>query len=334
MLATVRVFPFIIALVLPTLAVAQVVTGGVGSRDALVIPVVRDDSSGARVLEGGGGEGEISTLYAQCLRVFDGVAPKKSFGCRGRFSYTESTRDRLNDALEGFDFGRSVLLTFGDDRATLGADIASDDFWVSAGVGYMRVGVATTVVSGSAEATQETLEGDARQDEGTLEQLFQSPGNASIYFALPVWYFRNLVRDGPVGDSSAVYRPTRRLDVTAVGSVGADIPALNAAAQATATNARLGFRASGDWGGEERELGLFFLSEASAVVGFDEDFYSNLGTERGNIDCWPVKSCGVVGLLQLTAGVTIRDQILIGGTLGTSNAGDLPLRVSVAVLNF
>lgn len=224
-----------------------------------------------------------------------GSPPLVSFGCVFKRLHLD-TPARANEFFGGFKVGNSIALATGGDQAALYTELLSDNLFLSAGLGYARIGLSAQVSSASDTGAT------------TVEQLFQGGGNAVLYAALPLAVWINFIREGDTISA----RPVRRFNSYMSLAFGADIPELSVVAADNAMNLRLGLQSDFTWRTHNEDFRFFALSNGGYVVGLSDKFYENL---TGGTDDAP--KAGFL-MARATVGVELAKLVKVGVSFGAS----------------
>lgn len=224
-----------------------------------------------------------------------GAPPLVSFGCAFKRLHLD-TPARATEFFGDFKVGNSIALAVGSDQAALYTELLSDNLFLSAGLGYARIGLSAQVASAS--DTGET----------TVEQLFQGGGNAVLYAAIPLAVWINFIREGD--DIST--KPVRRFNSYMSLAFGADIPELSVVAADNAMNMRLGLQSDFTWRTHNEDFRFFALGNGGYVVGLSDKFYENL---TGDADDAP--NAGFL-MARGTVGVELAKLVKVGVSFGAS----------------
>ena len=174
---------------------------------ALAVIVIGQRVDAQRVVSVSGEEGPV----AACLKP---IAPGNSIQCTGGLlTSAPFVEQKYFEHYAGdLSVGNVIAFTFGGDRANLYSELVGANLHLGV-LGYARAGFGALVAANEDSTAT------------TADQFFDGGGNASFYIALPLYYRLSAVRE----QQGAPFL-SRRVDTYLVTSVGADLPALNAAA--------------------------------------------------------------------------------------------------------
>lgn len=195
-----------------------------------------------------------------------------------------------------------MALSIGDNQTALYTELISSNANLSK-LGYARVGFGALV----------SADQDPDSTATTAEQFFQGGGNAALYAALPLAY-RFVVNRETSGDDP---RLVRRYDLMGVLTLGADLPALNAAADEFALVGQLGPQFQIVQNATDDAIRFFVRGGAGVSLAHD-DFFGNIRVSEGD------RPAGnFFASANVTVGVDLNDLIRVGASSGTSTLGGL-----------
>lgn len=244
-----------------------------------------------------------------------------SYGCHGGLgaAHRLRTKPAIEEYLGGFRTGNTVSLTFdGDDEAALYSELASDNMFLGAALGFGRLGFGALVSAAENAAAEEAEGGEAATTE---DQFFQGGGNATVYLAIPTYYFRNFAV--PMADEAPQF--VRRADIFTTFMVGADVPNMGTAVEDPAMNARAGLQGTFVQSTMANIFNFFLHLDATAGWGSSQ-FFDNLGVDASG---WEQ----IFGVIQAEAGFDLNQLLRVGLTVGNSTMGArMSPRLSVKLL--
>lgn len=277
------------------------------------------------------GTAQTRDIVAQCsadLAELEKQNPSlESLGCYiGRLKLR--TSQQAQTYFGGFEVGRAIALTYGDNSGTLYTELLSDNLWLSSLFGYARVGLSTQVSGTDAaedpeDPAEEPTEGVGARA-AAVNQLFQAGGNANLQLTLPLAVWINFIADRGTNTD-----PVRRFDSALFLAGGVDVPALNAAVDKQSGNARAGVQTYFTWRTFDANFRFFAQGTAAYVVGFNDAFYQSLiGTDTARLGRG-------LGLLRGVVGVEVGNLASIGASFGTTTIRgvDQPVRLTVQLLD-
>ena len=251
---------------------------------------------------------------ATCRKQFEEALKDgtESFGCYWTPLQLETSED-ADQFFGGIEVGNSLAIRMGEKETALYAELLSDNLYLSAGLGYARLGFATQIVA----AQDSAGEGEGR----TVDQFFQGGGNAMLYAALPLAVWINYAVDTTKG-------PLRQFNSFATLAITGDVPKLGASVKETAGSVRAGMQADLTWRTHNERLGLFCNLRGNYVRGFSDVFYENLLGPGVEIARWGM----VAG--DYAVGVDLSKLIRVGvsGGVSTQKSVSSEARLSVQLL--
>ncbi len=230
---------------------------------------------------------------------------KISFGCIGYLgsSTVLQSEEGINEYLGGFRaFGRSSFAINGNE-AGIDNEIVSDNIFISAKLGYAKLGLSTLI----SVATDEIPSDSTNLRATTSSQFFQSGGNATLYLGIPAIYWRNFIQLSENSEMQFI----RKIDVFVYAAASADIPELGSYVDNPAGNLRLGLQGTFTQTTMKEILNVYVHSDVSMGRGSSK-FYDNLGTDFD-------KPLFFTGKIEL--GLDIYQSARIGFSTGISNMG-------------
>jgi hypothetical protein len=270
---------------------------------ALLVLVTSEHVHAQRVVSLGGEGGPVEW----CLKE---VEPNRTRGCSGGiFTKMPFTDVEFFDQYAGdLAVGNVIAFSFGGDGANLYSELVGANLHLGV-LGLARAGFGA-LVAASEDSTV-----------STADQFFDGGGNASFYIALPLFYHLSAVR----GRTGAAFL-SRRLDTYFVTSIGADLPALNAAAAERATMIQFGPQVTWLQNATDDALRLFVQVSGGYAVASSQ-FFTNAGVNPTDLP-----SSFLYG--QATFGVELNKLLRVGGSIGTSTVDEIsrPLQLSVQLL--
>jgi hypothetical protein len=248
---------------------------------------------------------ELDQFTKKCQEKLDTLPTTiLSFGCHGRGKV--GTAASATAYFGNFKVGDVVAFSLGD-QSTLYAELIQDNLFMSAFLGYARVGLGALV--GADDDSTAT----------TVQQLFESGGNATAYLQLPIYRWINFVRD----QKGAA--PIRHADLGFAFALRSDVPQLNAAVEDPAFNTFTGLTLQALQHTSESRFRFFLNVDSGWIWSPQDEFYENLGISKPKAGLLMIKS---------TAGFDLNQLIRIGASVGTSSQKSvkLPVRLSVQLL--
>ncbi|REL32975.1 hypothetical protein DYD21_14260 [Rhodohalobacter sp. SW132] len=219
-----------------------------------------------------------------------------TFVCRGGIlaKHALNTKDRIEKYYGGLRVGGASSLNIVSNQRSLYTELISSNLNFSY-LGYARIGFGALITSGDDSVS-------------TANQFFQGGGNAALFVSVPLAYRSVTSMEGNVAQL------VRRHDLLATFTVGADLPALNTAADKFAVVTQFGPQYQLVQHSTDDTIRLFFLFDLGVGWGHN-DFFANLNTEtpRG----------GFFASSQMTLGLELNDIIRIGASRGTSTVENL-----------
>lgn len=237
-----------------------------------------------------------TTLLEHCKSVFAANAKKNprfwSQGCRGYTRRYTSSPAGIDEYFGGFKVGNVITLNVAGDGAGLYTELLSDNLWIGTPFGFARLGLGTLV--GANNDTSKT----------TVDQFFQSGGNAILSGAIPFMYWVNMV------GYSEENKVARRIDSFITVGVSADVPELNSSVTRPSTSFRIGPQVNLVWSTAKDLFRLFAQADGVAVAGSD-GFFRNLTGDESD------RPSGMLAA-KLAGGVDINKLIRVGASVGWS----------------
>lgn len=276
--------------------------------------------------------GDRETIHTACLRDFFLARVARplviSYGCTGGIA----SRPRLtspaavDDYMGGFRTAGTASLSLDGDEAGLYSELASDKLFLWASAGFARVGFGALVSAAASESDPENGEegengGDSEEDAATtVNQFYQGGGNASVYLAYPLQYWRNYIQPFTGVDPTFV----RRGDMFLTLVVSADIPDMGMSVENPAMNGRLGLQTTYTHNTFGEAFNFYLHLDGSLGVG-SKQFFANLGS--------PSKS-QTFAVGQAGVGLEINRLVRIGVVTGASSMGaHLDPRLSIKLIS-
>lgn len=260
------------------------------------------------------------TIHTDCLRDFFLARvqnPRTTrYGCFGGWGVADQlgSRAAIEDYMGGFRTGGMSSLAIDSEEIGLYTELASDNLFLNKG--YARIGFGALV--SAVDDDSDTPETDEEANATSVNQFYQGGGNATLYVALPAFYWRTFMQ---------TYQPqphfTRRTDVFLTFMASADVPNMGDAVQESAMNGRVGIQATFVQNTIGDTFNLFLHVDGSAGAG-SNDFFDNLGQPES-------ENWFAVG--QVAAGFDINRLVRIGVTTGWSTMGaNLEPRLSLTLI--
>jgi hypothetical protein len=241
------------------------------------------------------------TQYTEALKL-----GKESYGCTWFRLKLESSGE-ADAYFGGTRAGGVPTIRFGSEQTQIYSDLLSDNLYLSQALGFLRVGFATVVNTGSADSSR------------TVDQFFQGGGNAILYFALPQFVWVNYAVD-----TSRV--PVRQVQTFWTAALASDVPKLGTSNTEPAASVRVGHQIDATWRTQNSRFGFFTNVRGNYIRGTSQ-FNRNLVGSAGTIPSWGMLA------LDYSVGVDLAKLIRIGVGGGRSTAegvrSDLRLTVEL-----
>jgi hypothetical protein len=215
--------------------------GALSTSTARLVPDSATTTAGVRSLNA---QSPASQCHAKYLEARN--SGYHSVGCHyGRGSL--QTHAQAEAQLGDLSVGNSSTLRLGEGQSSFYSELISDNIYLSGGLGFGRIGVATLVTA-------------ADTGTRTVDQFFQGGGNAMLYLAVPLHTWINYAVDtSPT--------PLRKLDLFFTTALTSDVPRIGGSTTEAAGSLRGGLQLDFTWRSHAEKIGVFFNLRANFVKG-------------------------------------------------------------------